>query len=95
MALIYKIIYPNNKIYIGSDLTDDINYFGSASSKFIAQEHPEMKVGDKFKITKEILWISNTATAYEVRKIENKFIIDYESNNPQKGYNQIPKYIAV
>ncbi len=31
MKIIYKITYPNGKIYDGSDLTDSINYFGSAS----------------------------------------------------------------
>ncbi len=30
MKVIYKITYPNEKIYIGKDLTDNINYFGSA-----------------------------------------------------------------
>jgi hypothetical protein len=29
MKIIYKITYPNGKIYVGSDLTDSINYFGS------------------------------------------------------------------
>lgn len=31
MKVVYKITYPNNKIYIGKDLTDSINYFGSAN----------------------------------------------------------------
>ena len=35
MKVIYKITYPNGKIYIGKDLTDSINYFGSANSKLI------------------------------------------------------------
>jgi hypothetical protein len=35
MKVIYKITYPNGKIYIGQDLTDSINYFGSANSKLI------------------------------------------------------------
>jgi hypothetical protein len=29
--VVYKITYPNGKIYIGQDLTDSINYFGSAT----------------------------------------------------------------
>ena len=37
MKVIYKITYPNNKIYVGKDLTDSINYFGSASDAFIAR----------------------------------------------------------
>jgi hypothetical protein len=31
MKIIYKITYPNGKIYVGKDLTDSINYFGSAA----------------------------------------------------------------
>ena len=38
MKVIYKITYPNGKIYIGKDLTDSINYFGSASSALIAPD---------------------------------------------------------
>jgi hypothetical protein len=29
LKIIYKISYPNGKIYIGKDLTDTIAYFGS------------------------------------------------------------------
>jgi hypothetical protein len=28
MKVIYKITYPNGKIYIGKDLTEGINYYG-------------------------------------------------------------------
>src|SRR5438093_1153212 len=37
MKVIYKITYPNAKIYIGKDPTDSINYFGSADSAAIAR----------------------------------------------------------
>lgn len=37
MKVIYKITYSNGKIYIGKDLTDSINYFGSAKSKLIGE----------------------------------------------------------
>lgn len=36
--MIYKITYPNGKIYIGKDLTDSINYFGSADGKLIEKD---------------------------------------------------------
>ena len=29
MKVVYKVTWPNGKIYIGSDLTDSIRYFGS------------------------------------------------------------------
>ena len=36
--VIYKITYPNGKIYVGMDLTDSLNYFGSANSHIIGSE---------------------------------------------------------
>ncbi len=36
--IIYKITYPNGKIYIGKDLTNSINYWGSAKSTLIATD---------------------------------------------------------
>ena len=38
MKVIYKITYPNGKIYIGQDLTDTLNYFGSANSKLLEED---------------------------------------------------------
>ena len=35
VKVIYKVTYPNGKIYIGKDLSDSINYFGSAQNQFI------------------------------------------------------------
>lgn len=55
MKVIYKITYPNGKIYIGKDLTDDINYFGSANSKLIELDFIIEQRRD-FTIRKEILW---------------------------------------
>lgn len=40
MKILYKITYPNGKIHIGKDLTDSINYFGSASSACISRDFP-------------------------------------------------------
>ena len=33
MKAVYKITYPNGKIYVGQDLTGTVSYFGSANSK--------------------------------------------------------------
>lgn len=35
MKVVYNIIYPNGKVYIGKDLTGSANYFGSAEAKLI------------------------------------------------------------
>jgi hypothetical protein len=37
MSVIYKVTYPNGKIYVGQDRTDSVNYFGSASDGLIAR----------------------------------------------------------
>lgn len=38
MEVIYKITYPNGKVYIGKDLIDSINYFGSADRRLIDRD---------------------------------------------------------
>lgn len=90
MKIIYKITYPNGKIHIGKDLTDSINYFGSASSDLIAQDFTREQRRD-FTIRKEILWESETASELEVNQKEIEFIRKLKSNNPVIGYTQWPK----
>ncbi|MDD5313036.1 MAG: GIY-YIG nuclease family protein [Dehalococcoidia bacterium] len=91
VKIIYKITYPNGKIYIGQDLTDSINYFGSANSKIIENDFTREQRGD-FTIRKEIIWESETASNDEVNKKESEFIIKFKSNDPSVGYNQRPKF---
>jgi len=87
----YKITYPNGKIYIGSDETNSINYFGSASSKLIEKDFTSEQRKD-FTIRKEILWESEDISKSELIKKEHKLIKKFESNNPSIGYNQTPKF---
>ena len=54
IKIIYKITYPNGKIYIGKDLPDSINYFGSTSSDLIAKDFTREQRRD-FTIRKELL----------------------------------------
>ena len=89
--VIYKITYPNGKIYVGQDLTDSLNYFGSASSELIAQDFTRDQMRD-FTIRKEILWESESATKSEVSQKEIEFIRQFRSNDPSIGYNQWPKF---
>jgi len=56
--VVYKITYPNGKIYIGQDRTGTLNYF-SANSRFIEQDFTPEQRRD-FTIRKEILWESET-----------------------------------
>lgn len=92
MKQIYKITYPNGKIYVGSDLTASIAYFGSPNSKIIELDFSNEE-RMSFTITKEILWQSEEATKQEVLKKEIELIRQYQSNNPEIGYNQSPKFI--
>lgn len=90
MKVIYKITYPNGKIYVGKDLTDSINYFGSASDALIAADFTCEQRRD-FTIRKEILWESEIATDAEVSARELEFIRLLRSNDPTVGYNRWPK----
>lgn len=87
--VIYKITYPNGKIYIGKDLTDSINYFGSADSKYIAKDFCMSERND-FTIRKEIIFESDETK--EINAKESQLILEYRSNNPDIGYNQWPKF---
>ncbi|MEK6476857.1 GIY-YIG nuclease family protein [Catalinimonas sp. 4WD22] len=91
MKVIYKITYPNGKIYIGQDITDTLNYFGSANSKLIEKDFTKEQMRD-FTIRKEILWESEIASNKEVSLMEIELIRKFESNNPRIGYNQWPKF---
>jgi hypothetical protein len=89
LKVIYKITYPNGKIYIGQDVTDNITYFGSADHKLIEKDFSRDQRRD-FTMRKEILWESETASNQEVTKVENQYINSFHSNNPTIGYNQRP-----
>lgn len=91
MKYIYKITYPNGKIYIGKDLTGTINYFGSANSDLIQKDFTYEESKD-FTIRKEVLWDSDTAPDKEVSAKEIEFIRQYKSNDPAVGYNRWPKF---
>ena len=91
VKIIYKITYPNGKIYVGSDLTDSINYFGSANSDLISKDFTREQRRN-FTIRKEIIWESENAIKSEVIKKEMEFIRSLKSNDPKIGYNQFPKF---
>jgi len=96
-AYVYKIIYPNGKIYIGVDYgggKDDtstmgyLRYFGSpslASRLLMDEEHSGLlQVGAKIIVTKEILWVGTLKDAF---RTERELIKQHNSTNPEIGYN--------
>jgi hypothetical protein len=91
MKVIYKITYPNGKIYIGQDRTDSINYFGSANDSLIARDFTREQRRD-FTIRKQIIWESESATDSEVSVKEAEFIRQLRSNDPAIGYNRWPSF---
>ena len=92
MNVVYRITYPNGKIYIGQDRTNSINYFGSASDELIARDFTsEQRLS--FTVTRDILWASETASRAEVTRMEIEFIRRFKSNDPEVGYNQTPHFI--
>lgn len=87
--VLYKITYPNGKIYVGKDLTNTLTYFGSVNSEIVEQDFSEEEKKD-FSIRKEILLESYDEK--EINQSESKFILKYQSNNPEIGYNKWPKF---
>jgi hypothetical protein len=64
---VYKITYPNGKIYVGMDLTGSTSYFGSPSAKEpIAVDLAEYRMD--LIARKQSLWESETAADAEVRR---------------------------
>jgi hypothetical protein len=91
MKVIYKITYPNGKIYIGKDVTDSIAYFGSPDSSLIDKDFTREQRRD-LTIRKEITWESETASDSEVALKEVEYISAFKSNDPAVGYNRWPKF---
>jgi hypothetical protein len=81
MKVIYKITYPNGKIYIGQE---------SPNRSLIEKDF----TSDQLQaIQKEIIWESKTAYIEEVYQKEIELIKKFRSNDPKKGYNRWPKFI--
>lgn len=91
MKIIYKITFPNGKIYVGKDMTNSVTYFGSASNALIAADFTREQ-RRSFTVTREVLWESEDASIQYVNAMELHFIRLLRSNNPAVGYNQWPAW---
>jgi hypothetical protein len=92
VKVIYKVTYPNGKIYIGQDLTDTIDYVGSPNSRLIALDFTREQRRD-FTIRKEILLeFPDDTDNREIARHEIAMILKFESNDPSKGYNRSPRW---
>ncbi len=92
IKIIYKITWPNGKIYVGSDLTDSITYFGSPDKRLIEADFPSREARRDMAVRREILWESEVASSAEVLRKERELIIAFHANDPTVGYNRNPKH---
>lgn len=86
--VIYKITFPNGKIYIGKDVGSighTMSYFGSWDSSLIEQDFTKAQLAD-FTLRKEILLESEDKQL--INRKEAEFIRLYKSNEAAIGYNQ-------
>jgi len=92
MKVIYKITYPNGKIYVGKDSTgDNLRYFGSPDRDYLESNFTWEQQQD-ITLRKEILFSSDDISEFELSKKEAEFIEQLGANNPEKGFNILPKY---
>ena len=92
MQYIYKITYPNGKIYIGQDVMERfLTYFGSGDTDYIQKDFSldQMK---NFTIKKEMIWSGEGLSVQELTRKEHELIVSCGANNPETGYNLIPKF---
>lgn len=90
------ITYPTGKIYIGKDSIGSYRYYGSPDMDVVNNDFknlPPQTLKD-YTIRKQILWESEDATEEELSSKEVDFIRQYNSNNPDIGYNRWPKFKA-
>lgn len=94
MKQIYKITYPTGKIYIGKDSVGSHRYFGSPNLELVNKDFESLTKSQRmdYKVRKQILWESESATEEELSAKEVELIKLHASNNPEIGYNQWPKY---
>jgi hypothetical protein len=92
VKVVYKVTWPNGKIYVGSDLTDSITYFGSPDKSLIEADFPTRESRRDMTVRREILWESDTAPASEVLRNERELIISLRANDPSIGYNKTPRW---
>ena len=86
--VVYKLTFPNGKIYVGKDIGQgghSLRYFGSWDNLTVEADFSVEELRD-FTLRKEILFESSDPA--EVTKMESEFIVALGSNDPKIGYNR-------
>jgi hypothetical protein len=86
---IYRLTYPNGKIYVDQDLLDQITAIESVSNAVFSSDFSLEEQHD-FTVRKEILWESPDADHDEVMRVMIEWIQRLRSNDPDIGYNRWP-----
>jgi hypothetical protein len=89
--VVYKLTFPNGKIYVGKDIGSvghSLRYFGSWDNEIVERDFSKEELSD-FSLRKEIIFESNDKN--EVSRMEGEFIRSLKSNDPAIGYNQTHK----
>jgi hypothetical protein len=94
MKVVYKVTWPNGKVYVGSDMTDSITYFGSPDQTKIEADFPSREARRDMTVRREILWESATASKTEVLRKERELIVALCANDPTIGYNKSPRLVG-
>lgn len=90
--VVYKITFPNGKIYIGKDIGKHghtIRYFGSWNYTRVEADFSKAELTD-FTIRREILFEGTDKV--EVGLKEMALIVEHGANDPERGYNTLPKF---
>lgn len=86
--VVYKITFPNGKIYIGKDIGEpghSLRYFGSWHNETVEADFEAFELKD-FSLRKEILFESDDKSLVTLK--EGELIRFWKSNDPTIGYNR-------
>ena len=86
--VVYKITFPNGKVYIGKDIGGQghsIRYFGSWDNATVENDFSKEELSS-FTLKKEILFESSDKD--EVSRKEFELILGHNSHNLLFGYNR-------
>lgn len=93
---VFKIIFPNGKIYVGSDTAstarlDFFKYFGTpqkAKNEMLSEMEEYLAGIKEYVVKKEILYSQENVRVGDILQIEQKFIKSLNAKDPSIGYNR-------
>lgn len=88
LYVVYRVTFPNGKIYIGKDIGEpghSLRYFGSWDNLTVEADFTTDQLRD-FTLRKEILFESSDKAVVSAK--ESELIRLHKSNDPNIGYNR-------